>query len=121
MEAAGGFFIQAMPGCSDEVLAKLEENVNKTPYITQLLEIGFTPERIIGILGRDLNVDIKETVPVQFKCRCSRENILSALSRLDKKSLEELAQDEVTEAHCQFCNSTYIFEQKEMQELLEQK
>ena len=78
VEAAGGFFIQAMPGASDEVLAKLEENVNKTPYITQLLEIGFTPERIIGILGRDLDVDIKETVPVHFKCRCSRESILTA-------------------------------------------
>ena len=110
-----------MPGCSDEVLAKLEENVNKTPYITQLLEIGFTPERIIGILGRDLDVDIKETVPVHFKCRCSRESILMALSRLDKKSLAELAQDEVTEAHCQFCNSTYNFAQKEIQGLLEQK
>ena len=121
VEAAGGFFIQAMPGCSDEVLAKLEENVNKTPYITQLLEIGFTPERIIGILGRDLDVDIKETVPVHFKCRCSRESILMALSRLDKKSLAELAQDEVTEAHCQFCNSTYTFAQKEIQGLLEQK
>ena len=119
--ASGGFFIQAMPGCSDEVLAKLEENVNKTPYITQLLEIGFTPERIIGILGRDLDVDIKETVPVHFKCRCSRESILAALGRLDKASLAELAQDEVTEAHCQFCNSTYTFEQKEIQGLLEQK
>ena len=121
VEAAGGFFIQAMPGASDEVLAKLEENVNKTPYITQLLEIGFTPERIIGILGRDLDVDIKETVPVHFKCRCSRESILTALGRLDKKSLAELAQDEVTEAHCQFCNSTYTFAQTEIQALLDKK
>jgi molecular chaperone Hsp33 len=118
VQAAGGFFIQAMPGCADEVLVKLEENVNRTPYITQLLELGYTPERIIGILGRDLDVDIKESVPVEFKCRCSREGILSALGRLDKQALTELAQDEVTEAHCQFCNSLYTFTQAEIKNLL---
>lgn len=119
--AAGGFFIQAMPGCADEVLAKLEENVSLTPYVTQLLEIGYTPAKMIEILGRGLDVDIKESLPLQFKCRCSRDRILAALGALDKKSLTELAQDEVTEAHCQFCNTTYSFTQQEVQELLAAK
>lgn len=119
--AAGGFFIQAMPGCADEVLAKLEENVSLTPYVTQLLDIGYTPAKMIEILGRGLDVDIKESLPLQFKCRCSRDRILSALGALDKKSLTELAQDEVTEAHCQFCNTTYSFTQQEVQKLLTAK
>ncbi len=119
--AAGGFFIQAMPGCSDEVLEQLEKNVGSTPYVTQLLELGYTPAKIIEILGRGLDVEIKESTPVQFKCRCSRERILAALGSLDKKSLSELAQDEVTEAHCQFCNTTYTFAQKEIQTLLKKK
>lgn len=119
--AAGGFFIQAMPGCADEVLAKLEENVSLTPYVTQLLEIGYTPAKMIEILGRGLDVDIKESLPLQFKCRCSRDRILSALGALDKKSLTELSQDEVTEAHCQFCNTTYSFTQQEVQKLLAAK
>lgn len=119
--ASGGFFIQAMPGCADEVLEKLENNVNLMPYVTQLLEIGYTPQKMIEIIGRGLDVDIKETVPVSFKCRCSRERILTALGSLDTKSLEELAQDKVTEAHCQFCNTTYEFSQEEVQQLLEAK
>lgn len=119
--AAGGFFIQAMPGCADEVLEKLENNVNLTPYVTQLLEIGYTPEKMIQILGRGLEVDIKETVPVSFKCRCSRERILTALGALDKASLEEIAQDDATEAHCQFCNTTYQFNQDEVKTLLAAK
>lgn len=119
--AAGGFFIQAMPGCADEVLEKLENNVNLTPYVTQLLEIGYTPEKMIQILGRGLEVDIKETVPVSFKCRCSRERILTALGALDKASLEEIAQDDATEAHCQFCNTTYQFNQDEVKTLLATK
>ena len=119
--ASGGFFIQAMPGCADEVLEKLENNVNLMPYVTQLLEIGYTPQKMIEIIGRGLDVDIKETVPVSFKCRCSRERILTALGSLDTKSLEELAQDKVTEAHCQFCNTTYEFSQEEVQQLLDEK
>lgn len=116
--AAGGFFIQAMPGCSEEVLEKLEENVTLTPYVTQLLEIGYTPQKMIEILGRGLDVDIKETIPVSFKCRCSRERLLTALGSLDKAALEEIAQDSVTEAHCQFCNTTYQFSQDEIKGLL---
>ncbi len=121
VKAAGGFFIQAMPGCADEVLAKLEENVSLTPYVTQLLELGYTPKKMIEILGRGLDVDIKESTPVQFKCRCSRERILSALGALDKKSLTDLAQDETTEAHCQFCNTTYVFTQEVIKQLLAAK
>ena len=110
-----------MPGCADEVLDKLEENVSLTPYVTQLLEIGYTPTKMIEILGRGLDVDIKESLPLQFKCRCSRDRILAALGALDKKALTELAQDEVTEAHCQFCNTTYSFTQQEVQKLLAAK
>lgn len=119
--AAGGFFIQAMPGCTDEVLEKLENNVNLTPYVTQLLEIGYTPQKMIEIIGRGLEVDIKESVPVSFKCRCSRERILTALGGLDKASLAELAQDKVTEAHCEFCNTTYEFTQEEINKLVAEK
>lgn len=119
--AAGGFFIQAMPGCSEDVLIKLEKNVQTTPYVTQLLEIGYTPEKIIGILGRGLTVNIKETEKVRFKCRCSRDRIYAALGALDKKALSELAQDEITEAHCQFCNTTYSFTNKEIKALLNAK
>lgn len=119
--AAGGYFIQAMPGCSDEVLEKLEHNVNMTPYVTQLLEIGFTPEKIIDVLGKGLDVSIKESDLVQSKCRCSREGILKSLGNLNKEALEELAQDEVTEAHCQFCNTTYTYTQDEIKKLLAAK
>lgn len=119
--AAGGFFIQAMPGAKDEVLEKLENNVLHIPYITHLLDMGYTPEKIIEILGQGLQVDFKENLPVQFKCRCSRERVKNALASLDKKVLAEMGQDEVTEAHCDFCNSTYTFTKAEVEEILKSK
>ena len=119
--AAGGYFIQAMPGCSEEVLEKLENNVNLTPYVTQLLELGYTPEKMIAILGRGLEVDIKESLPVSFKCRCSRERILSAIASLDKQALAELGKDAITEAHCEFCNTTYTYTRAEIQKIVNSK
>jgi len=119
--AAGGFFIQAMPGATDEVLEELEKNVMRTPYVTQLLEIGYTPEKIIEILGRDLQVSIKENIEVGFECRCSREKIANALAALDKKALQEMSEDEVTEAHCDFCNTTYQFTKDEILAILNRK
>ncbi len=119
--AAGGYFIQAMPGCSAEVLEKLEHNISMTPYVTQLLELGYTPEKIIGILGRGLQLDIKENVPVEFACRCSRQRVLDALAALDEKSLNDIAQDEITEAHCQFCDTEYKFSREEIKEILKSK
>ncbi len=119
--ASGGYFVQAMPGCSEEILEKLEENISLTPYVSQLLEIGYGPEKIIQILARGLDYDIKESVPVEFKCRCSREKILNTLAALDKSTLDEIKEDKETEVHCQFCNSTYTFTQDEVRAIAEQK
>ncbi len=118
---AGGFFIQAMPGAKDEVLAKLENNVLHIPYVTQLLKKGYTPERIIETLGEGLQVDIKENIEVCFECRCSRQKIADALGALDKSALQEMSEDEVTEAHCDFCNTTYQFSKDEIQDILNRK
>ncbi|MCQ2363598.1 MAG: Hsp33 family molecular chaperone HslO [Acidaminococcaceae bacterium] len=118
---AGGFFIQAMPGARDEVLAKLEDNVLHIPYVTQLLKMGYTPEKIIGTLGEGLQVDIKESIEVGFECRCSRQKIIDALGALDKSALQEMSEDEITEAHCDFCNTTYQFTKDEIRDILNKK
>lgn len=121
VSASGGYFIQAMPGCPEETLEQLVNNISVTPNVSDLLDMGYTPEKLIEILCRGLEYDIKETVPVGFKCRCSRDRFLSALSTLDKGALEEIAQDQVTEAHCDFCNTTYEFTQEEIKQLLAEK
>lgn len=116
--ASGGYFIQAMPGCAEETLAKLEENISLTPYVTQLLELGYTPEKMIETIARGLEVTIQESVELSYKCRCSREKILGALATLGQEDLTAMSQDEETEVHCQFCNETYKFSGAEIAGLL---
>ncbi len=115
--AAGGYFIQAMPGCDEEVLEKLGNNVAVTPYVTQLLELGYTPEKIIATLARGLDFDIKESLPVKFECSCSRDKILNMLATLRQSDIDYLAEQEDTEVHCQYCNKVYHFNSSELYSL----
>lgn len=116
--ASGGYFIQAMPGCAEEMLAQLEENISLTPYVTQLLELGYTPEKMIETIARGLDVTIQESIELSYKCRCSREKILGALATLGQEDISAMSQDEETEVHCQFCNETYKFSGEEIARLL---
>lgn len=116
--ASGGYFIQAMPGCAEETLAQLEENSSLTPYVTQLLELGYTPEKMIETIARGLDVTIQESIELSYKCRCSREKILGALATLGQEDISAMSQDEETEVHCQFCNETYKFSGEEIARLL---
>lgn len=119
--ASGGFFVQAMPGCTDEMLEQLEHNISLMLSVTDMLELGYDTKKIILDICGDIPVDFKESVPVSFKCRCSRERIKDALASLGRGALEEISQDSVTEAHCQYCNTTYQFTQAEIQGILENK
>lgn len=116
--ASGGYFIQAMPGCAEETLAQLEENISLTPYVTQLLELGYTPEKMIETIARGLDVTIQESIELSYKCRFSREKILGALATLGQEDISAMSQDEETEVHCQFCNETYKFSGEEIARLL---
>jgi len=115
--AAGGYFIQAMPGCDEEVLEKLGNNVAVTPYVTQLLELGYTPEKIIEVLARGLEFDIKESMPVKFSCGCSKDKILNMLAALNKDDIDYLTEQPDTEVHCQYCNKVYHFSSEELKQL----
>lgn len=112
--AAGGYFIQAMPGCDEEVLEKLGNNVSVTPYVTQLLELGYTPEKIIEVLARGLEFDIKESMPVKFSCGCSKDKILNMLAALSQDDIDYLTEQPDTEVHCQYCNKVYHFSSEEL-------
>ena len=115
--AAGGYFIQAMPDCDEAVLEKLGDNVSKTPYVTQLLELGYTPEKIIETLARGLEYDIKESLPVKFECSCSREKILNMLATLNQSDIDYLTEQPDAEVHCQYCNKIYRISSDELKQL----
>ncbi len=65
----------------------------------------------------DLTVD--SSVPLRFRCSCSREKSLAALKSLPEEDLRAMAETHSTRTvTCHFCGSTYEFGAEEIQALL---
>jgi molecular chaperone Hsp33 len=117
---AGGFIIQLMPGATDAVIAKLEENMKGVESVTSMLRAGMTPEQILEKLLRGLDIEFYGTTEAKFQCNCSRERVSRALIGLGRKELQSMIDEgKPAELHCDFCGSTYTFTQEEMQALLD--
>jgi molecular chaperone Hsp33 len=112
--AAGGFIVQVMPGADDEVITELEERIQAFPAISNLIAEGNSPEQILYRLF-DEEVTIHEQLPIEFKCRCSRERIEQAIVGLGNEEIVKMIEeDRGAEANCHFCNETYHFSEEEL-------
>ena len=119
VKQAGGFIIQLMPFTSDETIAKLEENLAKVDSVTSLLDKGLTPEELLKTVLEGFDVEINDTMPVQFHCDCSKEKVEKVLISIGKKDLQEMINDgKDVEVNCQFCNKNYKFSVEELKKLL---
>ena len=119
VKVAGGYLIQLLPGAPDETIDKLEAGIQRAGAVTPMLESGMTPEDILGQVCGDLGVVFLETVPVTYKCYCTRDRVEQALISLGKQELAEIAQEGKTfPVECQFCDTVYQFTPEDIQKLL---
>ncbi|MDT2755355.1 Hsp33 family molecular chaperone HslO [Enterococcus pseudoavium] len=118
IKTAGGFMIQIMPGASDEIIDQIETRLKETTRISTLLDEGQTPEEILESLLATDDVFFLETLPVQFKCDCSKEKFAAAIITLGAEQIQELIdQDHGAEAVCAFCNNKYAYSEADLYEL----
>lgn len=119
VRCAGGFIVQVMPFIEDEVLNKLEENIQKIQSVTAMLDNGHTPEEMLDQVLEGLDVEIVDTLPAQFYCNCSKERIEKAIISIGKKDIQSMIDDgKDIEVKCHFCNTAYNYTVDELKELL---
>ncbi len=117
---AGGFIIQLMPFAKEEVIAKLEENLAGVKSVTEYLDQGLTPEQLLEILLGNLDLEINDTVEMDFSCNCSKNRVAKVLISLGEKELGSMVEEgKEIELNCHFCNTNYTFTVNELKELLE--
>ena len=116
---AGGFIVQLMPFAEEEVISKLEQNVQKISSVTSLLEEGHTPESLLEKVLEGFDVQIMEKMDTHFHCNCTRERVEKALISIGRKELNEMIQEgKPIEMNCHFCNTNNIFTVEELKEIL---
>ena len=118
--SAGGILIQAMPGCSEELLDALEIRAELFGSISQLLQ-DMALEELAYACFRGLDPEVLEEIPLELKCDCSREYIERVLLSMGEDEIRDLIRTQNgCEVTCHFCRSHYAFTGEELEKLVEQ-
>lgn len=116
--AAGGFIVQVMPGADEEVIEKLEAQIQAFPAISKLIEQGYTPERILERLFDGETITFLDKMPLEYRCSCSKERIANAITGLGNDEIDKMiTEDGGATATCHFCNEEYQFTVEELEKL----
>ncbi len=108
---AFGLLLQQIP--SREIYD--EDGWNRVNQLAQSLTIEealmLESEQILHRLYHEETVRHFESMPVQFKCSCSKERFANAMLSLGKTDLEELFnENEIITSQCEFCLTEYQFD-----------
>ena len=115
VKQAGGFIVQAMPDCPEEVLSALEANMGAMGSVTALLEEGETPCDLLGRALAGLDFTPLEAQATGFACNCSRERTERVLVSLGRDELQGLIDEgKPAELVCSFCSKKYEFSLDEL-------
>lgn len=116
---AGGWIIQLMPFAEEEVIARLESNLQEITSVTAMLDEGMAPEDLLERLLGNLGLEINDTQPVEFYCNCDKARVEKALISIGKEEIKDMIRDgKPVELNCHFCNSHYTFTVEELKDIL---
>ena len=115
---AGGFIVQLMPFAEEEVISRLEQNLQKIVSVTTMLDEGNTPEEMLGLVLEGLEPEVTDTMPCAFYCNCDKARVEKALVGIGRKDLQEMIDEgKEIEVNCHFCNHNYVFSVDELKTL----
>ena len=118
--AAGGFFIQALPGAEETALAQLEDNLRQLPPISQMISSGKDAKGILEMLFAGLPSTIYDSLELKFNCQCSRERVENMLISLGADEIKEMIIEGQAEVCCHFCSEKYQFSAQELTAILQE-
>lgn len=120
---AGGVVIQAMPGATEENLAKAEEIINGLSDVSKRIkELGAEGlmKEYFGEYGaeRPFGAEKPEEYYPEYKCLCSRDYIEGVLRSLGKEELKDIIKKEgAVKVDCQFCRKEYVFTDEDVDKM----
>lgn len=114
IKAAGGYILQLMPGCPEDVISSLEEKLSKIMPVSEMIDRGYTPEMIVSELTDGVYESL-ERCKIEYKCNCSKERFSKALLTIGSKELKDIIDtDGKAELLCHFCMKKYEFNKDEL-------
>jgi molecular chaperone Hsp33 len=112
--AAGGYIALLLPGAPEGAAEKLEANITRAGAVTPLLCEGGSDLLVARALD-GFGPRVLERLPVEYRCYCTRERVLEAVSGISGRDIAELREaGEPLEVTCQFCDAVYKIDANEI-------
>lgn len=115
---AGGVVMQLLPGTTDENMDKSENVMQHFVDVCAVLDrIGAD-----GILEEYFKGEFSEKALYLYSpdyiCNCSRKKIEGILLSMQKQELQDIVKEQgCVSVHCHYCNTDYVFDEKDVEEL----
>lgn len=123
VDAAGGLFLQAMPGAEEEMLKELEQLVKTLPSLADVVNKDTFPREWIQHTFNVYTPKILDQRGIEFMCHCNQKQIRTMLAMLDLNELKDIARNGPfpMEIRCHNCNTCYTFNQADIHTLLTER
>lgn len=119
VNCAGGFLIQLLPGCPENIIDVLEKNISALPPVTQMLSGKMTVDEMAVKAMGGLKLDKLDETEFAYKCNCSRQKAQAAMLAAGKKELEDMLKDgKPAVVECHFCDKRYEFDLEDIKSLI---
>lgn len=112
--SGGGMMIQKIADDEARVDAAMPWQTAQTLFGTltdaELIDPDLSTHRLLFRLFHEDGVRIVETHEVNANCRCSRERLVDTFKSFDETAIQDMVQDGVITANCEFCATNYVFD-----------
>ncbi len=117
-----GLMLQILPDANPQQALDDLDHVAMMASTLKAEEIcQLSPETLLHRLYHEDDIDLATPDPLQYRCRCSRERSLHALSSLGSEDLQHLLMEQhgQIQMDCELCGRTYRFEAEDLTAYLE--
>lgn len=120
-KVCGGILIQLLPETSNEIIDIIEDKISKIKEFSKTLANTTDYNNILKLFF-DNDYKVLSEKPCNFFCPCTKERFKNSLITLSKEDLQEMIEkDKGAEIVCHYCNNTYNFNTKDLEEIIKLK
>ncbi|MDQ3799833.1 MAG: Hsp33 family molecular chaperone HslO [Acidobacteriota bacterium] len=119
VKASGGVMLQMMPGANEHIITMIEDTIRHAPHLTSVIKDGATPQDLARLALGEIDFEVLEEKPVEFKCNCSLERAVGLIASLGQTEVRSmLEEDKGATMTCGFCNEHYRLSEEDLRGIL---
>lgn len=109
---AGGLLVEPLPACPPERMQRLVDALEGLEVVPNWER---DPEFLIRWVNQGEGATILSTHEIEYRCRCSKEGLLTALGSFSKEKIEEIfAEGSPAEVRCDYCSNVFAIHREEV-------